>query len=468
MLIDINSQDTLPLTEQIVRGMMNQIDSRVLRLGARVPSIRNFAVDHSVSRFTVVQAYDRLVAAGYLSSRKGSGFYVARPVSPVMRESEPACDLDQAVDVLWLLRRAMQDGQHRYQPGCGWLPADWQDTGSLQRSLRHLSRSPGAHLVEYGRAAGYLPLRQDFQQRLGEAGIQADLEQIITTHGISHALDLIGRYFIHRGDTVMVDDPSYFNLFGYCRSLGAQVIGVPRKADGPDTDVMESLILQHRPKLFITSSILHNPTGSCISPAVSYRLLQLAQQYDMMIVDDDIYGDFHPKPSARLGALDQLNRVIHVSSYSKTISASFRVGYIACHRDLAQELLDLKLLTHLSTSEIGERAIHHVLAEGAYRKHMLRVQARLDSARDVALRQMERVGLRPFIEPEHGLFIWAELPAGRYNAAELAHLALQQGMVLAPGNIFSPAPSASRWLRFNVAYCNESAIFDFINQQMGG
>jgi DNA-binding transcriptional MocR family regulator len=271
---------------------------------------------------------------------------------------------------------------------------------------------------------------------------------------------------VRRDDVVLVDDPSYFNLFGVLRLLGARVIGVPRRADGPDTEVLARLMAAHRPRLMITSSILHNPTGSCIAPAVAYRLLQLADQHDMLIVDDDIYGDFHPNPPARLAALDQLNRVIYVSSFSKTISASLRVGYIACHADLAQELLDLKLLTHLSSSEIGERMIHQVLVEGYYRKQMQRLQGRLERARHHALGELERCGMRPFLEPEQGMFLWAQLPEGTLNAAELAHLALPRDMVLAPGNIFRPLPASSRWLRFNVAYCNEPAVFDFIRRQL--
>ncbi|WP_210394847.1 PLP-dependent aminotransferase family protein [Motiliproteus sediminis] len=466
-LVEINHRDSLPLIEQIVQGVKQQVDNRALRIGSRVPSIRSFASDHGVSRFTVVQAYDRLVAAGYLASRQGSGFYVSKPTPEAVIDADPACDLDRAVDVLWLLRRAMQDDSHRYQPGCGWLPASWKDAGSLQRGLRQLSRGSTGQLVGYGRAAGYAPLRQDLQRRLGEAGIQADTRQIVTTHGISHALDLICRYLVRRDDVVLVDDPSYFNLFGMLRLLGARVIGVPRLADGPDTEALATLMAADRPRLMITSSILHNPTGSSISPATAYRMLQLADQHDMLIIDDDIYGDFHPNPPARLAALDQLKRVIYVSSFSKTISASLRVGYIACDPDLAQELLDLKLLTHLTSCEVSERLVHQVLVEGAYRKHMSRVQVRLDRAREQALSELERSGFRPFLEPEQGMFVWAEMPAGDMNAAELAHAALQYDMVLAPGNIFRPQPAASRWLRFNVAYCDAPEQFALIRRLLG-
>lgn len=457
-MISINQQDSVPLVEQVVQGVRQQVDERVLRQGTRLPSIRQFAGDHGVSRFTVVQAYDRLVASGYLQSRKGSGFYVSKPVAHNALK-EPACDLDRAVDILWLLRRSMTDRNFAHMPGCGWLPSSWHDGANLQRGLRSLSRSPVGPLVEYGRAAGYLPLRQDLQHRLNELEIGASTDQIITTHGVSHALDLLTRYFVRPGDTVLVEDPAYFTLFGTLKLLGAKVVGVPRNLDGPDTAVMEALIIEHRPKLFITTAVLHNPTGTNTSQAVAYRILQLAEKYDLMVVEDDIYGDFHGGQATRLAALDQLNRVIYVSSFSKTISASIRVGFMACHKDLAQELIDLKLLTSLTTSETSEQLVHQVLAEGHYRKTMVRLQDRLHGARQQTVAQLERIGLSLFCEPEYGMFLWAKLPQGvEQNAAELAHRALAEDIMLAPGNISRPQQSSSPWLRFNAAFCQDQPL----------
>lgn len=457
-MIGINQQDSVPLVEQVVRAVRQQVDDRVLRLGTRLPSIRQFAADHGVSRFTVVQAYDRLVAAGYLRSRKGSGFYVSKPVAHDALK-EPACNLDRAVDILWLLRRTMQDRNVAHMPGCGWLPPGWHDGANLQRGLRTLSRSPVRPLVEYGRAAGYLPLRQDLQNRLNELEIGADTDQIITTHGVSHALDLLCRYFVRPGDAVLVEDPAYFTLFGTLKLLGAKLVGVPRNVDGPDTQAMAALIEQHQPKLFITTAVLHNPTGTSTSPAVAYRVLQLAEKHDLMIIEDDIYGDFHGGRATRLAALDQLNRVIYISSFSKTITASVRVGFMACHKDLAQELIDLKLLSGLTTCQISEQLMHQVLAEGHNRKAMVRLQHRLEGAREKTVEQLERLGMRLFCEPEYGMFLWAKLPEGiDQNAAELAHRALAQDIMLAPGNIFSPQQSSSPWLRFNAAFCADDRV----------
>lgn len=455
-ILDINRQADMPLVEQIVQGISHKIEHRILRSGIKVPSIRQFADQHGVSRFTVVQAYDRLVATGHLLSRKGSGFYVGK--SELSEELQSACQLDRADDILWLLRQALKDGQHRYQPGCGWLPAEWLDTQGMQRCLRQLSRQPGAHLVEYGQAAGYPPLRQSLQLRLEEAGIRAQTSQIITCHGASHGLDLVSRLLLRSGDTVLVDDPAYFNLFGQLSLFGVEVLAVPRLSDGPDLDALEELLQSSKPRMFITTSVLQNPTSSCISPAKSYELLKLAELHNFYIIEDDVYGDLHPNPPPRLAALDQLKRVIYISSFSKTISASLRVGYIACGQQLANELVDLKLLTQLTTSEIGERAIYHTLSEGLYRKHVRRVLARLEAARDYAIPALESLGFEVFGQPEYGMFVWAKIPPCQYNGLELTDLALKQDVVLAPGNIFHPDVRSSNCMRFNVANTGPEVI----------
>ncbi|HQT26612.1 MAG TPA: PLP-dependent aminotransferase family protein, partial [Burkholderiales bacterium] len=227
------------------------------------------------------------------------------------------------------------------------------------------------------------------------------------------------------------------------------------------THIMEELIREHHPRLFFTNTILHNPTGASISQAVAYRMLQLAEKYDLMLVEDDIYGDFHPSNVTRLATLDQLNRVIYVGSYSKTVSASLRVGFFACSPDLAANLCDVKLLTGLTTSEISERLMYQLLTEGHYRKHMDKLRAKLLSSRQNVISSLESLGFTVHCEPEGGMFVWARL-AEDCNSAEIAGLAAKKGIMLAPGNMFRPHQESSPWFRFNVAHCGDDATFDFL------
>lgn len=461
-LIRLNPSSTVPLVTQIVDGIKMCIDEKMIRPGSRLPSIRKFANDHNVSRFTVVQAYDRLVAMSYVISKKGSGFDVANRVTLGV-PSDQTTNLERATDVLWLLKKALSGQAPAAVPGSGWLPNSWLNEGGIRKSLRLLSQRPGSHLTNYGQPYGYLPLRDHLQGRLGKLGIASDLPQIITTRGASHALDLVGRYLVRPNDTVLVDDPGYYTLFGYLKSLGAKIVGVPWNLDGPDISIMEELIKEHHPKLFFTNTVLHNPTGSTISQAVAYRILQLAEKYDLYIIEDDIYSDFDTTNATRLAALDQLNRVIYIGSFSKTISASLRVGFLACRRDMANDLVDLRLLTSMTTSEIDERLIYQVLTDGGYRKHLDKLSLRLQNAHQHTIKHLENSGLEIYRVPTGGMFIWAKTSCNS-DAAEIAKAAATQGIVLAPGNLFRPHQEPSPWLRFNVAYCDDPAIFEFLTE----
>jgi len=241
---------------------------------------------------------------------------------------------------------------------------------------------------------------------------------------------------------------------------------VPWNKDGPDTAKMEALIKAHQPRLFFTNTILHNPTGATITQATAYRVLQLAERYDLTIIEDDIYGDFHPGQATRLASLDQLQRVIYLSSYSKTISASLRVGYIACSPDLAQQLTDLKVLTGLTTSEIDERLIYQMLTDGHYRKYLNKTQRRLQQGREQAITTFERLNLPLYVAPKGGMFIWVKMP-DEINVVEMANQATTKGITLAPGNLFRPHHEPSSWMRFNVTSCHEPEVIAFLAQYVG-
>jgi DNA-binding transcriptional MocR family regulator len=452
----------LPLVEQITGFLRTRIDERALRAGTRMPSIRRFAEDNGVSRFTVVEAYDRLVAQGYLESRRGSGFYIRERPQPVRRAPEPREPAATRIDVVWLLHHlyAGNDNRDVLLAGSGCLPESWLDEEMLQSGLRALSRREPSALTGYGTPRGYAPLRNLLQVHLAELEIRAEPDNIVLTAGASHALDLVARYFLHPGDAVLVDDPGYYVLFGRLAAMGMRPIGVPRGGDGLDVERLDALAKAHKPKLFMTNSVLHNPTGTSLGAADSFRVLRLAEAHDFHIVEDDILADLHPGRAHRIAQLDQLNRVIYVGSFSKTLGAGLRVGYLAAHPDLARDLTAQKMLAGLTTPELGERLVYQVLSDGYYRKHVDHVRARLARSLEPAIRNLERAGLTLFHEPAAGMFMWAH--AGEHRDAEaLAAAAQGEGIILAPGSLFSPSQARSPWMRFHVAYAGSPKLARF-------
>jgi DNA-binding transcriptional MocR family regulator len=458
--LTISSHDHRPLVEQIVAGIRNQIDGRHLPPSTRLPSIRNFARSYNVSRFTVVEAYDRLVAMGYLRARRGAGFYAAPPRAGC---PAPAPDVRHNEDLVWLIRRLLQAGRDTLLAGGPWLPNEWLDEAGIRQSLNVLARRNGPHLLEYGNPSGYLPLREHLAVLLGELDIPAQGSQIVLTHGTSGALELVIRRLLKPGDAVLVDDPGYYNLFGNLRSYGVRMIGVPRRADGPDGEVLERLAAAHRPKLYFTQSVMQNPTGSAMSPHVAFRVLRAAGQYDFIIVEDDVFCDLQVTPTPRLAALDRLDRVIYARSFSKTLSGSLRVGFIACDQQLANELVEVKMLTSVTSSQFAERLVYLMLVDGHYRKYLTRLRERLGEARANVIGEFGRIGIELFVEPNDGMFVWGRLPRIDDSLA-FAQRAAQQGFMLAPGTVFRPNLERSPWMRFNVAVCNDARVLQWLEQ----
>lgn len=452
------------LVDQIVRLVENKIDQKLLRAGARMPSIRHYADTQDVSRFTVVEAYDRLVARGYLESRRGSGFYVReRAALTSTRKAPPP---SQQVDVVWLIRNMFRQMPPHKMPGSGVLPHDWLDGELVANGLRAVSRLNQNLLLHYGTPQGFYPLRQQLQLRLAELEIAATPEQFVTTSGVTQALDLVAREFTQPGDTVLVDDPAWFLVFGSFAVLGVKVIGVPRQQDGPDIVALSELAALHKPKLYVTNSVLHNPTSTSLSAAKAFQVLKAAEQYDFLVVEDDIYSDLHPgnniQPATRVASLDQLQRVIYLGGFSKLLAANLRVGFIATTPELASRLADRKMLATLTSTEIGERVVYKILSEGHYRKYIERVRSKLDPVRLSTAKRLEGIGIKVNTFTPSGMFLWVDTGC---DTNALAEAALEQGILLAPGSMFSPDQQSSTRMRINVAAMTDPLVWKFLEKE---
>ncbi|TIL68992.1 MAG: PLP-dependent aminotransferase family protein, partial [Mesorhizobium sp.] len=281
---------------------------------------------------------------------------------------------------LWVSRQSLEAGDEVLKPGCGWLPAAWMPQAALRRALRTAARADDVALADYGTPLGLAPLRHLLARRMAGHGIEASPEQIMLTESGTQAIDLLCRFLIEPGDTVLVDDPCYFNFHALLRAHRAKVVSVPYTPSGPDIDLFAEVLAEHRPRLYITNSGIHNPTGAILSPVTAHRLLKLADQADLTIVEDDIFADFEHSPAPRLAAFDGLARVVHIGSFSKTLSASVRCGFIAAPRDWIEQLTDLKIATTFGGGRLAAELVLTLLKDGSYRKHVEALRIRLARA----------------------------------------------------------------------------------------
>ena len=445
----------------VVETLRSRIDSRALGRGARLPSVRKLAEELDVSRSTVVEGYDRLAALGLVEARRGSGFFVAQPPRPLVLAEAPR--LDPAVDLLALVRRALEDRPDVLQPASGWLPESWLPSAGLEKAVRALARGVQSARLRYDSPFGFEPLRRLIAARLAERGAPIDPDRIVLTDSTTQALDLALRFLLRPGDRVVVDDPHYYNFRPLIRAHRAEVDAAPFTREGPDLAELEAIFAERRPRAYLMVCGPHNPTGATISAATAHRVLTLAEKYDVVIVEDDIYGDFETMPSPRLAAFDGFERVLLIGGYSKTVSAALRVSYLAGRADWVEAIVDLKLATTLGNSAFAASAIHAFLIEGGFRRHLNSLRPRLAAATARAVARLKALGATPWVEPQAGLFVWAELPGG-LDATEVARAAQEDHVVFAPGRSFSSSPRWLSFMRFNVAVSADPRVFEALER----
>jgi len=445
-------------TEAVMHNIRQRIERRLLTPGAKLPSVRALADSSGFSKSTVVEAYDRLAAEGVIRSRPGSGFFVAAPLAPLaLAEIGPA--LDRQIDPLWMMRQSLTTRAGALMPGCGWLPEAWMPHETMRKALRRNARfNSDGGLVGYALPAGPEPLRRLIAHRLFGQGIEAGVDQVLLTDSGTHGIDLVLRFLIEPGDAVLIDDPCYFNFHALLRAHRAKLVSVPFTPNGPDVAAFAAALAEHRPRLYLTNSGVHNPTGAALSAPVAHRILKLAEEHRLVIVEDDIFADFEIEPAPRYAAFDGLDRVVRVGSFSKSLSSGVRCGYIAARPDWMDAITDLRIATGMSGSALSAQLLHSALTDGGYRRHLDQIHARLARARVETVRRLRDIGIEPWIEPRAGLFLWCRLPDG-VDAVAVARRGLEEDIVFAPGNVFSLSQSASQYLRFNAAMMEDARIY---------
>ena len=449
------------LSDALAQTLSREIAEGVFRVGERLPSIRELAKVHGCSKNTVVEALERLVADGLVEPKRGSGHYVSRTRPQRPPDDEPR-GLDRALDTIWLMREQLRhDGSH-LSPGDGFLPEQWLQEHRLDRYHQRVVRAGMGTMFRYGSRLGYQPLRQQLVRRLDLLGVRACPRQILLTHGANDAMDIVIRYFLRPGDVVLVDEPGYYPLFGKVQLAGARVVGVPRGQEGPDPEALARLAAHYRPRLFFTQSLGHNPTGTDTTPARAYQVLKLAGQYGMHVVENDPFAELNPPSMPRIATLDQLDRVIYLGSFSKTVSAALRVGFIAADAGLVSDLADVRMLVHVSTSEYTERMLEAILAGGQFARHLRALRERLARATEAGAAVLSAAGAEIFNVPPSSLYLWARFPSAPDSAA-LARVMLGHGVVLAPGMVFHVDPQAATgWSRYNVGHLSDPRFAEAI------
>jgi DNA-binding transcriptional MocR family regulator len=465
-MLNIDRSSPIALSTQIETQLRHMVETRALAGGAKLMSIRQLATQLAVSTNTVVVAYDRLVAAGVIDSHGTAGFFVCTK-SEASRSipDEVALEAGEEQEPVWLAQQANDMREGILLASSGALPPTWlQDAVPATAVQRAVTRS-AAGMASRCPPQGLPELREHIALLMRGIGVNIDAGHILTTFGGTHAIDLICRSFLQPGDTVLVEDPGYFLMFGRLLQDGIRLVPIKRRPDGLDLDELEAACREHRPRLLFVQTALHNPTGWSSSAANLHKVLILAKQYGFLIAEDDVHGHFQQSHSTRLASLSGLDGVIYYSSFCKALSPALRMGFLAAAPALLKVLMRTKIHSIMTTPALNEYVLLEVLRAGNLRKHLDRLQRKIMVARNASTRQLSAAGVL-FEQPgDAGIFLWGTMPEG-LDVDLLVQDAYRNKILLMRGAAFSANDTPDRHIRFNVAFSQHPRLSSYLQERL--
>jgi DNA-binding transcriptional MocR family regulator len=450
LLVDALDGDG-PLYRLLADALKRAIDRGEIPLGTVLPPERALARSLSVSRATVVSAYDRLKGERWLDSRQGSGTWVRAP---------DVADGSATVEAISTARLFLSDSGHEQRSGPGETSLDDQHildlsvaavtaTPTVDRILASLTAEEIQPLTEHH---GYLPqglraLRQEIADRFAATGLPTGHDHVVITTGAHQAISLIARQTLQPGDTVLVESPTFPGALDVFRRFGARMVPWPIDEHGVRTDVLEDLLVRTQPKLMYLSPHFHNPTGAVVPLERRLEIARLAAEYGTVVLEDQAMGDV-PIEDAELppsiASLDPTATVHTIGSTAKLFWAGLRVGWVRSPDDWAVRMLAGKTVADLGTPLVSQLLALKLLRA---REQVLRERrTELRRSRDLLCALLsEHLADWEWNHPTGGLSVWARLPQG--NADELAEVAMRHGVAIVPGPSLSVDEGNRRFVR---------------------
>ena len=441
--IHLDKESSEPLYNQIVRALTKAIDSGNLAPDTRLPSIRSLSKQLNVNNVTVVTAYRQLEQQGYAWSRVGSGTFV---------RSAPTAETTRQIHV----------------PHYGINFASATPTPEIfpvqdfKRLLNLVLDRDGGHAFGYQESQGWPPLREAMQQYLASNQIHTPVENIHIISGAQQGIDLAAKILANHGDTIFVEGPTYHGAIASFQSRGARIIPIPLEPDGPDLLVLEQQLRQHKPKLFYAMPNYQNPTGYSYSTKKKQALLDLANKYQFIIVEDDYlselsFDDTHSNQP--LKALDTDDLVVYIKSFSKILMPGLRLGLLAAPARLNHSLGAAKQFSDISSSGLLQRALDLYLREQTWQLH-LESMRRIYTARYETITQAIKEHLPKSVKyfpPGGGLHLWLQLPQG-ITGDDLFNQCQREDVLITPGSYFAPSGLYDSWFRLSYAAVHQEEI----------
>ena len=440
------------IADRIERGEWNAHD--------KLPSVRMLAQEMDVHRLTVLRAYQMLKLDGIVYVKEKSGYYVSPPrerteapfefqamppIPPSGRMNDQMAAIQQ-VPVVYQLSQALIDPN---------LLPNFYLSDYVKKVFDIYPRLMGT----YSAPQGDPELREALGSHLsGQMGVPLAPEAITITTGAQQAIDLLARIFARPMDAVMVERPTYGAAIDILRLHGARLLPVDIGPDGYDMERVEELMRLHRPKMFYLNPTFHNPTGLTVPAAARKRLVELAERYRCLLVEDDALHDmyFDQPPPPPLYAYDTEGWVVYLRSFSKYVAPGLRICAVAGSKPVTERLAAAKSLTDNGTPLVNQKIFLHYFQSERMRRHIGKLRTALQVRRDIMEEGLAGAGWQ-WRSPNGGFNLWIRLPEP-LDGRRLLGESLRQSVSFVPGEICDPLGEMTSYVRLSFAYINEKQI----------
>lgn len=443
---------------EIVHRLRDRIVQGDLKPGDRLPTTRALAAELGVGRSTVVRAYERLSREGWIAGEVGRGTSVrgipAEPMSTpnwdaILASSAAIPDREYG-DLFQLISRSDCISLAGGLPATEFFPIDlYQDIAA------QVLRDSGSQILQWCPVDGYPPLRSLLADSIG-----ASPDNVLVTAGSTQGIHLVAQAMIDPGDLVLVEAPTYPGALKAFVQAGARVIGVPTSHAGMEMDVLADLLKTSRPKFIYVVPTHQNPSGGTLPIDQRHRLLSIAAEYRVPIVEDDAYRSiwFDTEPPPTLYELDRHELVLYISTFSKVLFPGLRIGWIAVPHPVAQRMGALRNLFDLFVNGPAQASLYAFHRKGLLDRHLRSVRPRYAERCRHMVTDLQRFCPElEYVVPRGGFFIWAQLPDG-IDSRDLLRQAVSCGVSFLHGGLFHAGHGGEHSIRLTFAAQSEDAI----------
>jgi 2-aminoadipate transaminase len=347
----------------------------------------------------------------------------------------------------------------------------------IEQACVKVLRKHGSSALQYSISEGYVPLREFIVQKMARYNIMATVDNVLITTGSQQGLDLVARVLVDPGDVIIVEAPTFVGALQSFTAYQASYAGVPLDDEGMMVDVLQQKIVETHPKFMYVLPNFQNPAGVTLSKNRRERLVTLAHQYGVPILEDDPYGELrfegeHLEPLVVLSARQNGQQsgyfegdVIYMSTFSKTLAPGLRLGWVVAPVEVIKKLVQAKQGADLHTSTFDQMMAYEVVSDGFLDEHVKEIKETYRQRRDAMLTAMDRrfPDGTTWTRPQGGLFLWVRLPEG-VDCEELIKEAIEQKVAFVPGTAFYADGSGHDSLRLTFATCPSDMIDEGIKR----